>query len=150
MKSRFSEFTETILRASGWSPNRNVSQLVIQWKAEIQKTDGQEMFPEAEKILIEFGGLKIKQNYPNKIYSRTSVEINPSLVIYESDRFEVFEKNLEINLYPLGETDGGHSFLTVGEDGRIFLVMMNVWFVANSFDEALENLILGKMPQFID
>lgn len=149
MNNRFSKFTENILRKAGWFPGRNMPETVTNWKAELQKTDNKEMFAEAEKILLEFGRLKIKQGSANNPNTRSYFEINPSLVVYEGDRFEDFEKVLETTLYPLGEAESGHVFLAVSEDGRIFLVMMDLWFVANSFDEALENLILGKMPEWI-
>lgn len=148
MNNRFSNATEIILRKAGWYPNRNVSEIVVTWKAELLKTDKKEMFPEAEKILLEFGGLNIKRNINDKRYS-LDYSINPSLAAYESDRFDSFEKELKINLFPLGEAGGGHGFVAVGEDGKIYLLMMNIWFVAYSFDEALENLTLGKVPKFI-
>ncbi len=144
--NRFSQATETILRKAGWFPGRNVSDLVEGWRVELRRLNNQEMFPEAEKILLEFGGLKIKTPTNKDI---PKYDLNPLLVIGENDRFEAFEEILKAKLYPLGEADGGHAFLAVSEDGKIYLLMMNLFFVADNFDETLEIMASRKMPRFI-
>jgi hypothetical protein len=70
-------------------------------------------------------------------------EIDPLLALGEGDRFSHFSDHVGTNLYPLGEGAGGHYFLAIGEDGRVFLLMEDIKIIGNDFDEALESLILG-------
>ena len=125
MDNRFSELTDLVLRESGWFPNRNVPELVLKWKTELQRTDSKEMFTEAEKILLEFGGLRIKEK-ANIRDSKANLDLNPSLLIGEGDRLEEFEKRLVTSLYPLGEAEGGHLFLAVSQNGKVYLLMMDI------------------------
>lgn len=140
---RFSPFVENALRKAGWFPNRNKNEFVSQWKLELEKSDGWEIFPAAEKVLLEFGGLKIDQNGAGQTCAREPFEINPTLAIYESDRFGDCEVELKTKLYPLGEAANRYYFLVIGEDGRVFLIMTDIHLIGETFDEALENLIIG-------
>lgn len=73
-----------------------------------------------------------------------SFDLHPPLAMGEEDRFRQYEETVSSSLYPLGEASGGHVFLAVAEDGRVFAIMDNLWHVADSIDEALESLVLGR------
>src|SRR5687767_13564492 len=104
---RFSAKAENTLRRAGWYPGRSVPDLVASWKATLLRSDGFEMFPCAEKALLEFGGLKISEQGPGITCSREPFEVDPSLVMYERDRLNEFVPALNTRLYPLGEAVGG-------------------------------------------
>ena len=59
--SRFSVQVENILTEAGWYPGRERADLVASWKATLMDSDGFEMFPSAERVLLEFGGLNVDQ-----------------------------------------------------------------------------------------
>jgi hypothetical protein len=144
---RFDNFVENILIQSGWYYERKEKLLVSNWKSQLLATDNLYMFPKAEEILLEFGGIKIEER---ENYSKQSFEINPTRVIYEGDRILEYADLLKINLYPLGESFGGYYFLVVSEDGRIYWLMDGIFIMGNNFDEALTKMILGHQPRLIE
>ena len=75
--------------------------------------------------------------------AREPFTLDPTLAASESDRFRDFVAVLNTNLYPLGEAVGGHYFLTIGENARVYLLVQDVILLGDNIDEALENLILG-------
>ena len=150
MQHRFdSLFTETLID-SGWFSGRRVISLVNNWKDELEKSDSLYMFPKAEEVLLEFGGLKFNpQNLKGKYFSHL-IETNPSLCACEGDRFDYFSEYLGMKIYPLGEQHfAGRFFLGISEDGRVFEIMQNLLFVGKDIDEALNNLILGVDSKLI-
>lgn len=145
---RFSEFAEEILLNAGWFPNRNCSEQIEKWEKELQKFDPDfEMFSEARKVLIEFGGIKVKQSGSGIDFARATFEIDPLLCIGESDRISDFESEIGEKLYPLGECFGGYCFLGIAESGKVYSIGMADFLFGNTINEALENLILGKKPK---
>jgi hypothetical protein len=149
MSDRFDKFVTERLIKAGWFECRKVESLVSDWKSQIKATDNFEMFSMAEEILNEFGGIKVEQKGLGKGYPRTPFEINPALAIGEADRLLQQSQVIKQKLYPLGEVFGGYYFLTVGEDGRVFGISDHTLLIGNSFDEALNNLIIGIKPQLI-
>lgn len=141
--TRFSAQVEDTLRRAGWYSGRQVRNLVDAWRAQLLRSDGFEMFPSAERALLEFGGLKIDQQGTGQTCARESFALDPTVALYENDRFGDFVAVLNTRLYPLGEAVGGHYFLTIGENERVYLLMQNVELLGNNIDEALENLIVG-------
>jgi len=147
-EKRFSEFTEKILLNAGWFENRNCKENLKEWKDELKKSDPDfEIFLKVEVALLEFGEIHIKQRESGIDFARETLEINPLLCVGESDRFADFESEIGEKLYPLGEGGGNHFFIAIAESGKIYGLMMEILLIANTFDEALENLILGKKPQ---
>lgn len=143
---RFNEFVSNTLKDAGWYPGRNMQEAASQWKYELNKSDDWDMFTAAESVLLEFGGLKIEQKGAGQTLAREPFEINPMLAIYEGDRFTEYSATLDIRLYPLGEASGGHHFLAIGEDGRVFVIMDDMKMIGRTFDEAITNLIVGIAP----
>ncbi len=141
---RFSAFVENVLRNSGWFPDRNIGEIVDEWESELEKTSGWKMFPAAKEILQEFGEIKVNLRGAGETSAREPFEIFPKRAMYEDDRFAEYEEELNTKLYPLGLATGSHYFIAVAEDKRVFLLMDNLIFLGEAFDEALENLILGR------
>ena len=47
-------------------------------------------------------------------------------------------------LYPLGEAEGGLCFLAIGENDRVYILMMSeIRLLGGNIDEALEALLIG-------
>ncbi len=145
MTKRFSAQTEATLRKAGWYPGRQVPKLVAKWKTNKMLT-GFEMFPLAEKILLEFGGLKIKQRGPGESLAREPFQFDPTMAGYEDDRFSDFLSLVNTKLYPLGEAATRHYYWTIGENEHVYLLMDDIQLVGTNIDEALENLIIGRQP----
>jgi hypothetical protein len=139
----FSEFTEAVLRKSGWFPERSVRNAVLRWDLELQQ-DNFQIFPEAEKILTQFGGIKIEKHKSRTKSSRfLPMLLDPTMALGENDRFTEFADLLGNKLYPLGEFIEVHYYLAVSEDGRIFSLMSDLLLIGKNFNQALENIING-------
>ncbi len=144
MDKRFDSFVETVITDAGWFCGRSVNNIVSDWNHKLKSINKTEMFPEAEVILNEFGGIKVKEK---RDFSKQTFEIDPTLALGEDDRFIEFSNNIETNLYPLGEAIGGYYFLAVAETGQIFWLMQDIFIIGNTFDEALSRMILGCQPE---
>ena len=141
--NRFSRHTEKTLRQAGWYPGRQVPDLVASWK-DNKMLSGFEMFPTAEMVLKEFGGLKIDEKGPGETCARETFEVNPTLAGYEEDFFRDFSTLLNTRLYPLGEVANGHCYWAIGENSQIYLLMFDIRLLGKNIDEAFENLIIGR------
>jgi hypothetical protein len=144
---------EAVLRESGWSPGRKVSEeqinewLVIEWPVKHGVLQIR-MFPAAWRALNEFGGLHIEQDAPGISLSRHSFIIDP-LAVRDAGRWEynwIFDE-WAVNgaLFPLGVWNEGECDLAIDGQGRV--VTDNLQLVGNSIEEALTALILGIMPE---
>lgn len=143
-EERFSTQTLEMLREAGWFPGRDVSR-------DLKLPRGFKPFPAALKVLAEFGNLRIGRDGPGIEFRRKPVILDPMLVAGEDDRYAEFSRLLGVGLYPLGETADGHAFLAIDELGRVFFIFGDMFFVGDSFESALENLLLGKkMPPVVD
>ena len=141
---RFSAATYEMLREAGWVPDRDVSRTL---KLPPEFTP----FPVALEVLREFGNLRVGRRGSGVEFARTPVVLDPMLATGETDRFQEFAGVLNSGLYPLGETDDGHGFVAIDEQGRVFLVYDDLNFVGDTFESALENLLAGaKRPRMVD
>jgi hypothetical protein len=141
---RFSTEVETVLRKCGWFPGRQVWDLVDKWRREFKELDDTFLFAKAEETLLEFGGLTIMSKLPGIDFLPEAIDIDPSRALGERDRFDHFGPKVSSRLFPVGELEGGMSFITVDEYGRVYHVMDFIMLIGQSFDEALERQILGK------
>lgn len=106
--------------------------------------DGFEMFPSAERVLREFGGLKFEDQGPGETCAREPFRVDPTLAAYEEELFSHFSTLVNTRLYPLGDVDNGHNYLAIGENDHVYLLMNDIQLLGNDIDEALENLIIGR------
>jgi hypothetical protein len=139
---RFSKTVDLTLRDVGWFPSRNLGDQVGEWASEL-RSDGFEIFPEAERVLAEFGRLEVDQDAPGVNCAREPFRLVPTLAVGEADRFGEFAEYLKTPLYPLGEACGGHGFLAMGKSGQVFLLMDDIRLLGQNIEDALEKLILG-------
>ncbi|NJM52296.1 MAG: hypothetical protein HC846_02215 [Blastocatellia bacterium] len=147
-KTIFRIFRKNFIKCRFGFQNRNCSERIEEWEKELQKFDPDfEMFSEARKVLLEFGGIKVNRRDSGIDFAREPFEIDLLLGIGESDRFSVFEAEIGEKLYPLGEGGGNHYFLAIGESGKVYGLMGYIFLIGNTFDDALENLILGRKPK---
>lgn len=143
---RFSNTVELVLQDAGWFAGRNACEQVREWNRELL-SDGFEIFPEADRVLSEFGGLDVRQDAPGVDCAREPFRVVPTLAAGEADRFGEFAERLKTKLYPLGEASGGSYFLAIGENGQVFLLMEDIRLLGQNIEEALENLILGVQSE---
>jgi SUKH-3 immunity protein len=140
----FYKEVKDILEKNGWFSSRKISKLVTTWKYEMaDDSEAFVLFDEAERVLLEFGGIKINERGGGVNQAQEPFEINPLLAKGEADRFADFELDIGQKLYPLGECWGSNFFLAIAEDGKVFALMMEIFLVGNTFEEALNNLIQG-------
>lgn len=145
---RFNLQAEEVLRGAGWFPGRQVPAMVASWKREVMLSEFH-MFPSAERVLLEFGGLIVDQRGLGETCAREPFEVDPTLAAYEGDRFSELSPLVNTSLYPLGEAFSGNYYWAIGEDDQLYILMDDIRLLGKNTDEALENLILGRMPQKI-
>jgi hypothetical protein len=146
---RFSDPASLVLTAAGWFPGRTQPDKLVQWRAQLQGSDGFEMFPAAGQVLNEFGGLHIKQTGPGKDHARLSFEFDPMLATGEGELFELWAARLGAKLYPLGEY-GSPEYLAVAEDGRVLLLTTPIRLVGSDIDDAIETMVAGRNSSVLD
>ncbi|SRR6266404_1525009 len=148
---RFSNETEWLLRSAGWFEGRSVPHLVDYWQAKLESNDGFTLSPVARQVLSEFGGLHIMSKGAGLESARSDINLNPLLAEAEEDRFFTYFSTLKgKQLFPLGEADRGHTFAAIDSSGVVFLIMDQAYYVAESFDTALESLLLGGRTVFLE
>jgi hypothetical protein len=146
MKPRFDDVVQKALQQAGWFPKRDISAQVSAWAESLRQSDRMEIFPEAERILQEFGGLTIGAQGPGVTCAKGAVLFDPLTAQGEGERLSLYEGSAHTRLYPLGEERGqSWWWFAVGEDRRVysfgdcdFMIIMG-----DFFEEALHNLIYG-------
>lgn len=146
--ARFSLQTEQVLRGAGWYPGRHVPDMVTLWKSEAMLAEFH-MFQSAERVLLEFGGLTVDQSDLGETCAREPFQVDPTLAAYEGDRFSEFSPLVSTQLYPLGEAFNASYYWAIGEDDQLYILWDDIHLLGKNIDEALENLIIGRMPQKI-
>jgi hypothetical protein len=116
----------------------------------LERVDGFKFSSAARQILDEFGGLHILSEGASVACARSDLHINPSLAKFEEDRFFSFDCLKGKEVFPIGEAILGHVFVAIDERSNVYLVMQEVHHVANSFEAALENLLLGLGTKFLE
>jgi hypothetical protein len=134
---------EHTLRNAGWREGRDVRELVTHWSAELAP-EGFRLHAAAERVLLEFGGLRVGSSGTGRERATSRLVLDPSLALGEHDRLhEYFDELRGRDVFPLGEVDGGHAFLAMAEDGEVFLLMDAIYDAWPSFESALPALLLG-------
>ncbi|GHF37646.1 SUKH-3 domain-containing protein [Streptomyces griseosporeus] len=134
-----------VLEAAGWTAGRRVN--TARWRSMFEGV-GMGMHHAAETFLQEFGGLTVSVSGPGISCAREPFELEPELAWGEDDRFSEWSEFLGRDLFPLGELDDGRCFLGIDETSEIYLV--ETWVASfGAMPRALENLILGVMPDMI-
>lgn len=75
------------------------------------------------------------------------VNLTPDLIAGELDRIQWFEEELGTRLAPLGELEAASLFLVLADDGRVFAVCEDAYFVGASFETGLKNIVTGTAAE---
>lgn len=139
--SKFPIQVQSVLTVAGWFPGRRVESSLAQWIEQLVHQGRFRIFPIAQKVLLEFGGLRIERVGVVSKYIDVLVDLNPLLAQYEEDRFSEHSMYLGENIFPLGEAFNGNVFLAISESGKIFSIMEDAWLMGESFVEALDQIV---------
>ncbi len=124
-----------MLREAGWFEGRDVfSQLTF--------PPDFERLSAADNVLREFGGLKVGQCGRGIDCARSDFEIDPLLGSHLGVELAAVSKKIGLRLYPLGGC--GHAELFMDERGGVYMWFGEFKKLADSFDDAVERLLLGK------
>jgi len=139
MSDRFSKPLLKILRKGGWFEGRYVSPALI-------SPPELELFPKAQEVLSEFGGLHVGECGPGIDWATSDVEIAPRLGAHLAPELKEFEMSLGVRFFPLGEVHRSQGYLVIDDNGKTYLLNDELMPLAPSFAEGLERLLLGKRP----
>jgi hypothetical protein len=131
---------EVVLRRARWSPERVVD--ISEW-VETLRREGNDVFPFAEGIMRNYGGLRLEhQGFGGR--SRHDFEINPEYWYDMREHIELVEEAVGNSVCPLGITMGA-AMLAVVKDGRVISEFVgDVFQIGETWRAALDNLILGR------
>lgn len=165
--ARFSfEFQER-LRGIGWTPGRDVSDVVDPWlgealprlrEFEFTRRGYREVqpFAAAVRVLHEFGGVRSGDAGPGVTSARIPFLVFPgeqreehSLWLGALTVAEVAAR-LGQQVFQLGTAEHGAALLVIAADGSVHLAGGVDRFVAASFDDALAALLDGDLPDPAD
>lgn len=141
--SRFTTDTTAALVAAGWRPARTAGLDVMRWEAVLESA-GLALFPEARRLLLEFGGLRLATRPPNSPLGLAWVYFDPTTRPFDGPLLEALGKKLGTSVLPIGEEASSRAQLAVGADRRVFLLSEPTEVVGGNIDRALENLINSK------
>jgi hypothetical protein len=145
---------EEVLRRSGWFPGRNIESQTQEWASRLDQY-GFKIFPVAQQILSEFGGINIDQHegsnhsgYLPLVFDPTCVEADGAEAAFMiKELFDAFAEKLGMDLFPLGENLDSHSYFAVSEDGKVFELLDVMEMVGMNFEEAMSNIMTGYRPR---
>jgi SUKH-3 immunity protein of toxin-antitoxin system len=129
-----------VLTEAGWFPGR-CDHRVADWERELSEKGGLVMHDAARTFLQEFGGLSLGKRTSSSGATRLTFDLDPTLALWEGDRFDDASRKVGDSLYPVGEAMNGQEFIAIGERGDVYLVMDMVHHLATTAWSALESLI---------
>ena len=141
MPERFRDEVSKLLKESGWFEGRDVlDELVL--------PENFILFPAAERILREFGGLRVGTTGRGVDCGASDVNFDPSRGSMLLTNFEEESQIVGSLLYPIATFCLDNWYLLVAESGSIFLWGEDFVYYDSNFEEALTRLVLGlkQMP----
>jgi hypothetical protein len=165
--ARFSfEFQER-LRGIGWTPGRDVSDVVDPWlgealprlrEFEFTRRGYREVqpFAAAVRVLYEFGGVRSRDAGPGVTSARIPFLVFPGERSEERSLWlgalavAELAARLGQQVFQLGTVENGTALLVIAADGSVHLAGTVDRFVAASFDDALAALLDGDLPDPAD
>ncbi|MBZ6303872.1 SUKH-3 domain-containing protein [Streptomyces olivaceus] len=139
---RWSPETERVLRLAGWQPGRAVS--TESWERTLQEADkGYAMHEAARRFLSEFGGLEVRERGPGVNAARSPFRLDPTSATDDFEIIEYLGEEADARLYPVGHLPRGSVYLTVADDGAVYVGMDEVELLADAADAALDKLVRG-------
>lgn len=137
----FSPAVLTVLSSAGWSPSHRNPHAHV-WIGALE-AEGFTVVPRVSEILRAYGGLCAVDPVPGIECARARFCLDPMLASGEIDYFRRFEGVLG-PLFPLGEVEDGLAFLALGSTGAVYSLFDGIADVADSFEQALDNLATGR------
>jgi hypothetical protein len=149
--ARFSDTLASALLDGGWLPQAPFEanwQMAEPMVEDVDKVKGQEhrheAFPAVFQAFGQTGSLVMARQTPGLEQRTRYFQIESEIAAHTADLLHEFGQVIGVRLYPLGRI-GRESVLAIDERGRVFdLDQAGEWFVADSYVEALETLVLGK------
>lgn len=142
--------TEKILRASGWTPDRNIDSRHME---EVLRTEGYELSPPLLKLIRSFGELRVRFSRRRPPGAEDYLDLDPVAAvggIYRERVMEDYEPRTGAQLVPIGEAFSGHMVLLVDQRGRVFGAYDDVlmhW--GDSFDGALRKIFSDEQGEIV-
>ena len=151
-EDRFSPQTAEVLRASGWSPGRDIGDLAEQMLARtIESARAEEYeiepFPAIRAAMHEFGGLDVTREGSGIFYLGDDFRIDSSYVIRNFGRYDHIAHIVGQPVFPLGGEFREHSPFLMAENGEVYFLHMNgTYYAGADIDSALQSLIETSGP----
>jgi hypothetical protein len=131
---RFSHKVQKILEDSGWSDGRSVAP---------DRKGNYPFFDIQKKILTEFDGIVAGEMSEGVEQATSKIEVGLRYCLgFEKDVKKASDA-LGIRLSPLARIDEGHAYLLIDERGCIYYWFDEPVKLSDTFDDALEKLLLG-------
>ncbi|WP_306215823.1 SUKH-3 domain-containing protein [Actinoplanes sp. RD1] len=104
-------------------------------------------FPAARAALTDFPGIFCGVRGPGVRRQVRWLNLEPAAAAHTADVLGEFGEVLGVALFPLGVEAKGDAIIAIDERGRVFaLDQGGEWFVGETLDEALINLLTGDGP----
>ncbi len=150
---RFPEEVAGALADAGWRPlHPSVAEVLADGMMEdVVAMPGRryrhQPFPAARAALMEFPGIFCGLRGPGVRRQVRWLNLEPAAAAHTADALGEFGEVLGVRLFPLGVEAKGDGILAIDERGRIFaLDQGGEWFVGETLDAALINLLTGDGP----
>ncbi|MEU6447995.1 SUKH-3 domain-containing protein [Streptomyces sp. NPDC046979] len=113
------------------------------WPADTIATSsaiGFELHDAARRFLAEFGALRVPHREPWAEMPWREFSLDPLLAFWDTEIIEDLSDRAGVALYPIGMRDRRNAHLTMAEDGAVYEGMDDVWLLASTPDQALEQI----------
>lgn len=124
-----------MLKHAGWNEHRSIPLPPL--------PEEYTLFEAAERVLKEFGGLHPGEVGPGENFARSDVKYDPSAACGLSAVTGLTAPN-GMRIFPLGEFHRGHACLFIDEAGNVYTYFDELAPLADSHDEGLSKLLLGR------
>lgn len=147
------------LAEAGWEPGRRIAAAVA-WTAELRAHlsplgHPHAVFPAAEAVWAEFGGLELHPRGPGREQAPSPVVVEPLRGLHWARTLGDLGHALDTELAPLGEAGPptapesgiGGALLAIDREGRVYcLDHTGDWYLGATFREAATTLLAGRPP----
>lgn len=151
MISRFTPEVEDSLQAAGWFPGRRLDpEVLAAMRSAISRQSNRyggrlAVFPAAEEVLAEFGGLVIGGDRPGVDVNPRPFALDPTLVAHQVETLLDVGRALGVRVCPLGVEGLDEAVLAITEPGAVLAIdPIGEWLLGNTIDEALDVLVTGN------
>jgi hypothetical protein len=141
LERRWSEETDSVLRAAGWHPGRAIP--IGTWEHALRESGDFQIHDAAGKFLTEFGGLEVPARGAGITMARMAFHLDPLAAQWDDEIFDVLSEEAGAYLYPIGEADRRNSYLGMTSTGAVYWGMDSGQWLAHTPEKALENLVEG-------